>query len=86
MEYPVFDVPLIGGGLLIAKIAIFHVFIAHFSVGSGFFMVLAEKRAVLEGDVGTMAFLKKYALLVMLVPYVLGTVTGVGIWFTHTQS
>lgn len=41
MEYPFFDVPLLGGSLLIAGIAIFHVFIAHFSVGSGFLMAVA---------------------------------------------
>ncbi len=35
MEYPIFDVPLLGGSLLIAGDAIFHTFIAHFSVGSG---------------------------------------------------
>ena len=82
MEYPIFDVPLLGGSLLIAKVAIFHAFIAHFSVGSGFFVALAERRAIREGDEATLAFLKKYALLILLVPYVLGTVTGAGIWFT----
>lgn len=82
MEYPIFDVPMLGGSLLIAAVAIFHVFIAHFSVGSGFFVVLAERRAIREGDADMLAFLKKYTLLIVLVPYVLGTVTGVGIWFT----
>jgi len=82
VEYPIFDVPLLGGSLLIAKVAIFHAFIAHFSVGSGFFVALAERRAIREGDEATLAFLKKYALLILLVPYVLGTVTGAGIWFT----
>lgn len=82
VEYPIFDVPMLGGGLLIAGVAIFHTFIAHFSVGSGLFVVLAERRAIREGDTATMEFLRKYALLILLVPYVLGTVTGVGIWFT----
>ncbi|NQT85257.1 cytochrome ubiquinol oxidase subunit I, partial [bacterium] len=82
MEYPFFDVPMLGGSLLIAGVAIFHTFIAHFSVGSGFFMVIAERRAIREGDTATQEFLRKYALLILLVPYVLGTVTGVGIWFT----
>jgi len=82
LEYPFFDVPMLGGGLLIAGVAIFHTFIAHFSVGSGFFMAIAERRAIQQGDTATQEFLRKYALLVLLVPYVLGTVTGVGIWFT----
>ena len=82
MEYPIFDVPLLGGSLLIAGIAIFHTFIAHFSVGSGFLMALAQRRAIRDNDPGMSLALRKYAFGVMLVPYVLGTVTGVGIWFS----
>jgi cytochrome bd-type quinol oxidase subunit 1 len=82
LEYPFFDVPMLGGSLLIAGVAIFHTFIAHFSVGSGFFVAIAERRAIRQGDQATLGFLRKYALLILLVPYVLGTVTGVGIWFT----
>ena len=82
MEYPIFDVPMLGGSLLIAGVAIFHVFIAHFSVGAGFLMASAEKRAIQDGDGDLLAFVKKYSFMVLLVPYVLGTVTGVGIWVT----
>ncbi|MHC4984917.1 MAG: c-type cytochrome [Planctomycetota bacterium] len=82
MEYPIFDVPLLGGSLLIAGVAIVHVFISHFSVGAGFMMASAERQAIREGDSETRGSLKKYGFMVLLIPYVLGTVTGVGIWFT----
>jgi mono/diheme cytochrome c family protein len=82
MEYPIFDVPLLGGSLLIAGIAIFHTFIAHFSVGSGLLMALAQRRAIGDNDLGMSRALHKYAFGVLLVPYVLGTVSGVGIWFS----
>ena len=82
MEYPIFDVPLAGGSLLIAGVAVFHAFLAHFSVGSGFLMALAERRALRDGDLDLRRALRRYAFGVLLVPYVLGTVTGVGIWFT----
>lgn len=82
VEYPIFDVPILGGSLLIATVAIFHVFISHFSVGAGFLLATAEKRAIKNNDNDTLSFLKKYVFLVLLVPYVLGTVSGVGIWFT----
>lgn len=81
MDYPILEVPLLGGSMLIAAIAVFHVIIAHFSVGSGFLMTWAERRARRDGDDETLAFLESYAWLVLLVPYVLGTVTGAGIWF-----
>ena len=82
VEYPIFDVPFLGGGLVLAIVAIVHVVIAHFSVGAGFFVALCERRAIRAGDADTLAFLRKYALLILLVPYVAGTVTGAGIWFT----
>ncbi len=86
MEYPIFDLPFFGGSLLIAAIAIPHVFIAQFSVGASFLLALAERRANREGDSETRAFLKTYAFTVLLVPYVLGAMTGVGIWFATSVA
>lgn len=81
MEYPIFHLPVAGGSLLIACVAIFHVFIAHFSIGAGAFLVLCERRANRENDLATLAFLRKYAFGVLLGPYVIGALSGVGIWF-----
>jgi hypothetical protein len=44
MNYPVWDVRF-GAGLLIALVAILHVFVSHFAVGGGLFLVLTEKKA-----------------------------------------
>ena len=44
MNYPVWDVAF-GAGLLIALVAILHVFVSHFAVGRGLFLVLTERRA-----------------------------------------
>jgi len=44
MEYPIFDVPRLVGSLLIAGIALVHVFISHFSVGAGSLVAFAERR------------------------------------------
>ena len=43
MNYPIGDVP--ASGLLIAFIAVVHVFVSHFAVGGGLFLVLAERKA-----------------------------------------
>ena len=40
MNYPVWDIP--ASGLLIAFIAIVHVFVSHFAVGGGLYLVLTE--------------------------------------------
>jgi hypothetical protein len=42
MEYPVWQVPYLGGGLPIAVIAVIHVYLAHFAVGGGLFLVWTE--------------------------------------------
>ncbi|MEW5983804.1 MAG: cytochrome ubiquinol oxidase subunit I [Acidobacteriota bacterium] len=88
MNYPVWDIP--GSGLLIAGIAILHVFISHFAVGGGLFLVLAERKARLEDDRDFLAYVKRHSRFFVLLTLVLGAITGVGIWFTiglvHPQA
>ena len=48
MNYPFWDVPHIGSGWVIGIIAIFHMMIALFAVGGGFYLVLAERKALRE--------------------------------------
>ena len=48
MNYPVWQLDGAGGGLLIAMMAVFHVYISHFAVGGGLFLVLTE----MKGDQG----------------------------------
>ena len=82
MNYPVWQLDFFGGGLLIACIAVFHVYIAHFAVGGGLFLVLAEIKGLREGDAGILAFVKKHTLFFLLLSMVAGGLTGVAIWFT----
>lgn len=82
MNYPVWQLDFFGGGLLIAIIAIFHVYISHFAVGGGLFLVLTEIKAQREGNAGLMDYVSKHARFFLLVTMVAGGITGVGIWFT----
>lgn len=81
MNYPVWFLPEIGGGTLIALIAVFHVFISHFAVGGGLYLVMAEKKAIREFSEPIMEFTKKHARFFLLVTMVFGSISGVGIWF-----
>ena len=81
MNYPVWDVPILGSGLVIAMIAIFHVFISHFAVGGGFYLAMTEARAMRLGRNDWLAVLKKHAKFFLILTGVFGAVTGVGIWF-----
>jgi mono/diheme cytochrome c family protein len=81
MNYPLWDPPLLGGGLLIGIIAILHVFVAHFAVGGGLFLVLTERRAAAENDPGLLEFARRHSRFFIRIVLVLGAVTGVGIWW-----
>jgi cytochrome bd-type quinol oxidase subunit 1 len=80
MNYPIWDLP--APGLLIAAVAILHVFISHFAVGGGLFLVLAEGKARREGDAAFLRFVRVLSRGFVLLTLVLGALTGVGIWFT----
>ena len=70
------------GGLLIALVAVPHVFISHFAVGGGFFLVATEARARKQNDPALLAYCKRHSKFFALLTLVFGAITGVGIWFT----
>ncbi|NOZ13080.1 MAG: hypothetical protein GXO69_05460 [Acidobacteria bacterium] len=81
MNYPVWYLPSIGGGFLIALIAVTHVFVSHFAVGGGLYLVFSEKKGLRENNPGILAFTKRHAKFFLLLTMVYGSITGVGIWF-----
>ncbi len=81
MNYPVWDVPHIGSGWVIGGIAIFHVMISHFAVGGGFYLPMAERKALREGREDWLLAVHKHSKFFMILTAVFGAVSGVGIWF-----
>lgn len=81
MNYPLWDVPLLGGTWIIGLIASIHVFISHFAVGGGAFLALTEQLAYNRNDERMYDYLKKHSLFFLLLTTVAGAVTGVGIWW-----
>jgi cytochrome bd-type quinol oxidase subunit 1 len=82
MNYPVWEIPQIGGGMMIGLIAILHVFVSHFAVGGGLYLVLAERKAYRENDPAVLEYVKDHSLFFVLVVLVFGAVSGVGIWWS----
>lgn len=81
MNYPVWFLPETGGGSLIALISILHVFVSHFAVGGGLYLIYAEKKGLRENSQPILDFTKKHARFFLLVTMVFGSISGVGIWF-----
>ena len=80
MNYPFWDQP-IGYGVLMATIAVLHVFVSHFAIGGGLYLVVTEHRARKHNDQAKLLFLEKLSKFFALTTLVFGAVTGVGIWF-----
>ena len=81
MNYPVWQLGF-PGGLLIAAVAVLHVFISHFAIGGGAYLVLTERRAYSHNDLDLLGYVRHHSKFFALLTVVLGAVTGVGIWFT----
>ncbi len=81
MNYPFWDVPHIGSGWVIGMIAIFHIMISHFAVGGGFYLVIAESKALREGRRDWLMALRGHSKFFLILTGVFGAVSGVGIWF-----
>lgn len=94
MNYPFWDIPHLGSGWVIGLIAIYHVMISQFAVGGGFYLLLAERKALRMTDPTLRAdWLKQLAShskFFLILTAVFGTVSGVGIWFaiglTHPEA
>lgn len=80
MNYPIWQVP--ASGLLIAVVAILHVFVSHFAVGGGLFLALTEGKARRENDAGLLDYVRRHSRFFILLSLVFGAISGVGIWFT----
>ncbi len=81
MNYPFWDVPVLGSGWIIGIIAIIHVMFSHFAVGGGLYLALAERKALKENNQQWLEILRGHAKFFLLLTGIAGTTTGVGIWF-----
>ncbi len=82
MNYPVWDIPFLGSGLVVAIIAIIHILISHLAIGGGAFLFVAELWSNRQPNGGKIReWLHDYATYFLVYTTVFGAATGVGIWF-----
>jgi mono/diheme cytochrome c family protein len=79
MDYPMWDLAL-GGGMLMALVAIPHVIVSHFAIGGGLLIVVTETLAVKRHDPELRELARRSSLVLILVSTVFGAISGVGIW------
>src|ERR1039457_3710217 len=94
MNYPFWEIPILGSGWVIGIIAIFHVMISQFAVGGGLYLPMAERKALQmpKGKLRTdwLNQLVSHSKFFLILTGVFGTISGVGIWFaiglTHPEA
>ena len=79
MAYPIWELAM-GGGMLMAIVAIPHVIVSHFAIGGGLLIVVTETLAVKRDDPELRELARRSSLVLILVSTVFGAISGVGIW------
>ncbi|MDM7456775.1 MAG: cytochrome c [Tepidimonas sp.] len=84
--YPTFYVPAIGTAWVMGIIGVIHVVASHTSVGASFLFALLETKAYRENKPQLMDFVKKYGMFLLVFSYIIGSITGPGIWYAITVA
>lgn len=83
--FPVNDYGPLMPGLVMGAVAIVHVFLAQFAVGGGILLCYFQWLAMTGRDPHARRFVEGYFKLLVLISFVVGALTGVGIWLTAIQ-
>jgi hypothetical protein len=83
--YPINDYGPLMPGLVMGMVAIVHVFLAQFAVGGGILLCYFQWLGMTGRDENARSFVAGYFKVLVLISFVLGALTGVGIWFTAIQ-
>ena len=83
MDFPIVEVPFLGGRMLIALVGVIHVLISHgCGVGGSLFLVLLEHKSIRESDDRLNELAYRLTRWFFILTTSVGALTGVGIWFT----
>ncbi|KIY23780.1 MULTISPECIES: cytochrome ubiquinol oxidase subunit I [Mesobacillus] len=84
--YPLWYVPNFGSNNILAITAVVHVLFSHMSVGASFLLAYLATKSYREKKPEIMLYVKKYIFTLLITSYVIGSITGPGIWFATTVA
>jgi len=84
--YPTWFEPVISSGWVVGIIATIHVLASHTSVGAALFFAYLATIAYRQNRPELLDYIKKYGLFLLVFSYVIGSITGPGIWFSTTVA
>lgn len=84
--YPTWYEPGIGSGWVVGIMSTVHVLFSHTSVGAALFFMALATIAYRQNRPELLEFIKKYGLFLLVFSYILGSITGPGIWYSTTVA
>ena len=81
MHYPFWHVPGLTSPMLIAIIAVIHIFVAMYAVGGGIILAYETAWSYRNNHRDLLDYLKSHTWFFILLTVVFGAITGVGIWW-----
>ncbi|MFN2381547.1 MAG: cytochrome c [Guyparkeria sp.] len=82
--FPTWYEPAIGSGWVIGLIATIHVLFSHTAVGAAILFAVLAYIGMRDDRPELIDFIKKYGLFLLVFSYILGSITGPGIWYSTT--
>jgi cytochrome c553 len=84
--YPTWFEPGLGSGWIVGLIATIHVLFSHTSVGAAIFFAFLAHYAHRNHRPDLLEFIRRYGVFLLVFSYVLGSITGPGIWYSTTVA
>lgn len=84
--YPTWLEPTVGSGWIVGIISTIHVLASHTSVGAAIVFAYLAVVAYRQDKPELLDYIKKYGLFLLVFSYVIGSITGPGIWFSTTVA
>ena len=84
--YPTWYDPSLGSGWVLGVIAVIHVLASHTSVGAALVFAWLATIAYRRQRPELLDYVRRYGVLLLVFSYVLGSITGPGIWYSATVA
>lgn len=84
--YPTWYDPSLGSGWVLGIIAVIHVLASHTSVGAALVFAWLATAAYKRQRPELLEYVRRYGVVLLVYSYVLGSITGPGIWFSATVA
>jgi len=85
-QFPLFYFPEYGSAWMMGVTGTIHILASHTSVGAAMLFAFLAYKAYKENRTDLYPYMKKYGMFLLIFSYVVGSITGPGIWYTATAA